>query len=272
MLHDRRLTEVRHLNEHLRFPGYACVEDWEQEAAQLRRHILVTTGLWPFPEKTPLRIRRFGKIEGDGFTVEKVYFESYPGLLCTGNLYLPVLKKGPLPGVLNPHGHWATGRIEDQVLGSIPARCLTFARQGYAAFAYDMVGYNDSMQVDHQLAGERNHLWGISSMGLQLWNSLRAVDFLCSLPEVDPTRIGCTGASGGGTQTFMLAGIEDRVKVAAPAVDEKANAALKDYLAEFFEVPGKRVSILRGANGREKTVEIVGKTEEQLKRVMDSIP
>jgi len=63
-----------------------------------------------------------------------------------------------------------------------------------------------------------------------------------------------------------------RVKVAAPAVDEKANAALKDYLAEFFEVPGKRVSILRGANGREKTVEIVGKTEEQLKRVMESIP
>ncbi|MBI3922519.1 MAG: acetylxylan esterase [Armatimonadetes bacterium] len=216
MLHDRRLTEVRHLNEPLRFPGYARVEDWEQEAAQLRRHILVTTGLWPFPEKTPLRTRRFGKNEGDGFTVEKVYFESYPGFLCTGNLYLPVRKKGPFPGVLNPHGHWATGRIEDQVLGSIPARCLTFARQGYAAFAYDMVGYNDSMQVDHQLAGERNHLWGISSMGLQLWNSLRAVDFLCSQPEVDPTRIGCTGASGGGTQTFMLTGIEDRVKVAAP--------------------------------------------------------
>ncbi|PIZ47446.1 MAG: hypothetical protein COY42_08505, partial [Armatimonadetes bacterium CG_4_10_14_0_8_um_filter_66_14] len=94
-------------------------------------------------------------------------------------LYRPLGKKGPFPGIVTPHGHWAHGRLEDQVLGSIPGRCINFARQGYVAFAYDMVGYNDSLQVKHrEWGGDGEHLWGISPLALQLWNSIRSLDFL----------------------------------------------------------------------------------------------
>jgi dienelactone hydrolase len=214
---DRRLTEVRHLNMHYKFPGYATKDEWLARAAEIRQRILVSTGLYPEPKKCALKAKVFGKIERDGYSLEKVYFQSYPGFFVTGNLYRPLGKKGPFPGIANPHGHWGHGRLEDQVLGSIPGRCINFARQGYVAFAYDMVGYNDSKQVKHrEWGGDGEHLWGISPLALQLWNSIRSVDFLQSLPEVDPERIACTGASGGGTQTFMLMAVDDRVKVAAP--------------------------------------------------------
>ena len=84
-------------------------------------------------------------------------------------------------------------------------------RQGYVVFSYDMVGYNDSRQVDHRLLDPRLAQWGIGSLGLHLWNSIRSVDFLESLPDVDRTRLACTGASGGGTQTFLLTAVDDRI-------------------------------------------------------------
>ncbi len=125
-------------------------------------------------------------------------------------------KTGPFPGVLSPHGHWAYGRLENGADGSIPARGISLARQGYVVFSYDMVGYNDSRQVDHRLLDPRLAQWGIGSLGLHLWNSIRSVDFLESLPDVDKSRLACTGASGGGTQTFLLTAVDDRVKVSAP--------------------------------------------------------
>lgn len=217
MASDRRLAVVRHLNMHYKFPGYATKEEWLARAAEIKEHILVSTGLVPQPKKCPLKARVFGKIERDGYTIEKVYFQSYPGFFVTGNLYRPRGKQGPFPGILTPHGHWAHGRLENQKRGSVPGRCINFARQGYVVFTYDMVGYTDSKQVDHRRwGGDREHLWGVSPMGLQLWNSIRSVDFLQSLPDVDPDRLGCTGASGGGTQTFMLMAVDDRIKVAAP--------------------------------------------------------
>ncbi|MFQ5790835.1 MAG: alpha/beta hydrolase family protein, partial [Acidobacteriota bacterium] len=145
--------------------------------------------------------------------MEKVYFESYPGFFVTGNLYRPLGRKGPFPGLLSPHGHWSRGRLHSDDAGSIPGRCINLARQGYVVFTYDMVGYNDSSQLKHSFHDE---LWATSLMGLQLWDSIRAVDFISSLPDVDPNRLGCTGASGGGTQTFMLMAVDDRIKVAAP--------------------------------------------------------
>lgn len=214
---DLRVTDLRHRDRTYDFPSYATRQDWEARAADLRQHILVSTGLWPLPEKTPLNAQVFDRLERDGYTVEKVYFESYPGFLVTGNLYRPRGRTGPFPGILNPHGHWGNGRLANEEAGSIPGRCINQARQGYVAFSYDMVGYNDSRQVDHGYGAEpRQHLWGISLMGLQLWNSIRALDFLSSLPDVDPTRLGCTGESGGGTQTFMLSAVDDRVQVAVP--------------------------------------------------------
>lgn len=213
---DKRLTEVRHLDLHYTWRGFETRDEWEAWAQRLREQILVGAGLWPTPDKCPLRAQVFGRIERQGYSVEKVYFESYPGFFVTGNLYRPLGKRGPFPAILNPHGHWSVGRLANEERGSIAGRCINFARQGYVAFSYDMVGYNDSKQVEHRFSGRREELWGIGPLALQLWNSMRALDFLQSLPDVSPRRVACTGASGGGTQTFMLTAVDPRVKVAAP--------------------------------------------------------
>ena len=215
---DRRFTEIRHLDMTYSFIAPSTEKAWRERARYLREQILTGAGLLPMPEKTPLNSRIFGRIEREVYTVEKVYFESLPGVYVTGNLYRPKGKKGPFPAVLNPHGHWERGRLENIERGSITGRCINFARQGYIAFSYDMVGFNDSMQLRHRedLLGEREHLWGLSMGGLQLWDSIRAVDFLLSLPDVDKERIACTGASGGATQTFLLTAVDDRVRFSAP--------------------------------------------------------
>jgi dienelactone hydrolase len=213
---DRRLSAVRHTDSFFSFPEYRSKRDWEERARVLRRQILVAAGLWPMPEKCSLNANMFGRIERDGYTVEKVYFESYPGFYVTGNLYRPAGKVGPFPAVACPHGHWGRGRLENTEDGSVPGRCINFARQGYVVFSYDMVGYNDSKQVEHRFGGTRETMWAIHPLGLQLWNSIRVLDFLSSLSDVDADRLGCTGASGGGTQTFLLMAVDDRVKVAAP--------------------------------------------------------
>ncbi len=212
--------EVRHLDLVYTFPEYKTREAWLARAAELRQQILVSAGLWPTPAKQPIKATIFGKMDRGDHTVEKVYFESYPGFYVTGNLYRPKNSTGKLPAVLCPHGHWAYGRLENQPLHSGPARAISFARQGYVAFSYDMVGYNDSSAITHQFANHNSTgveaLWGVNLLGLQLWDSIRAVDFLLTLPEVDPSRIACTGESGGGTQTFLLTAVDERINVAAP--------------------------------------------------------
>ena len=217
-LPDVRLAESRHVHTPWTLAAYSTLEEWEARAAHIRKHILVVLGLYPLPEKSPLKPRVFRRVERRGYSVEKVYFESLPGFLVCGNLYRPT-DGGPHPGVACPHGHCRRGRLEndDTAFGSIPGRCINLARQGHVVFSYDMAGYNDSSQIEHRkYGGHVEDLWGIGVMGLQLWNSIRVIDFLQSLPDVDPDGIGCTGASGGGTQTFMLAAVDDRVKVAAP--------------------------------------------------------
>jgi dienelactone hydrolase len=213
---DRRAVEIRTLDTPYTFTPYTDKDAWLARGRFLREQILVSAGLWPLPEKCPLNPRVFGRIERGDYSVEKVYFESHPGFYVTGNLYRPAGKTGPFPGVLSPHGHWDYGRLENGADGSIPARCISLARQGYVVFSWDMVGYNDSRQVDHRLLDPRLSQWGIGSLSLHLWNSIRAVDFLESLPDVDRSRLACTGASGGGTQTFLLTAVDDRVKVSAP--------------------------------------------------------
>ena len=214
---DQRYLVARSGQMRFTFPSYDTLAAWETRAAWLREHIAIVVGLWPTPEKAPLKPRLLGRIAYDDYVIENVAFESWPGFLCTGNLYRPRRITAPVPAILNPHGHWGRGRLEHQELGSIRTRCITFARMGMIAFASDMVGYNDSLQVPtHRFATPVGALWGISPMALQTWNSIRAVDFLQSLDEVDPERIGCTGASGGGTQTFTVTAIEPRIKVVAP--------------------------------------------------------
>lgn len=227
------LSAVQDLNTPRAFPKIESKAEWQTRARKIHEQALVTCGLWPMPEKTPLKAQVFGKIVRDGYTIEKVYFQSYPGFYVAGNLYRPI-GRGPFPGILNPHGHWENGRMADTETGSIAGRCINFAKQGMIAFTYDMVGYNDTFFADGATEGaekrnlykrhrrfgtnETDLLWNINLMGLQTWNSIRALDFLESLPDVDKSRLACTGESGGGTQTFMLGAIDDRLAAQAPIV------------------------------------------------------
>ena len=200
----------------MRMPEYRTRAEWESRAAHLRKQILSSAGLYPLPEKTALHPLIFGRIENGDYSIEKVAIETMPGYWLGGNLFRPLNRPGKHPGIASPHGHWTYGRLEHQPLASVPARAINLARQGFVVFTYDMVGYTDTIQTPHAFGDEREQLWGFGPLGLQLWNSIRVVDFLQSLPDVDPQKIGATGASGGGTQTFLLAAVDDRVKFSAP--------------------------------------------------------
>jgi dienelactone hydrolase len=217
---------------------------WEKQSQQIRERALVSNGLWPLPPRTPMKPVIHGKIDRGDYTVEKVYFQSHHGHYVTGNLYRPKNVKGKKPGVLSPHGHWEDARFYDaggsaatKALAQggekhsaaarhhIQARMVGLVRLGCVVFHYDMVGYSDSKQIGHR-AGFTDAEAGLrlqNFMGLQTWNSIRALDFLTSLPDVDEKRIGVTGASGGGTQTFMLCAIDPRPSVAFPAVMVSTN-------------------------------------------------
>jgi hypothetical protein len=202
-------------NDRLEPPRFTSAEVWAPRAQYLREHVLASAGLLPMPERTPLRPVVFDEITHPDYTVSKVYFESLPGFFVTGNLYRPI-GDGPFPAVLSPHGHWTYGRLENTAIISGPGRAIGLARQGFVVFAHDMVGYGDSRQLTHTFGGHRENLWSLSLGGLQLWNAIRSLDFLETLPYVRRDGFGVTGESGGGTQTFLLASIDPRVAVAAP--------------------------------------------------------
>lgn len=258
---DARNTHVPNTDTHFRMPLYRSLAEWEARKARLRTQILAAAGLLPMPERTPLNAQIFGRIENKDYSVEKVLLETLPGYYLGGNLYRPLGRTGRFPAIASPHGHWNYGRLEHQPLGSIPARCINLARQGYVVLAYDMVGYNDTIQTPHTFGGPAEQLWSFSPLGLQLWNSIRVVDFLQSLPDVDPERIGATGASGGGTQTFLLMAVDDRIKFAAPVnmvsaimqggcVCENApNLRLGTFNVEFAAMMAPRPLLLVSATG-----------------------
>jgi dienelactone hydrolase len=259
-------ADVRTTDSPWVFPPVASRAEWDARAAAMRRTILFRAGLWPMPERSPLNAQVFGRIERNGFSVEKAYFESLPGFYVTGNLYRPArgtagVPQPPFPAVLAPHGHAAYGRLEASDIFNEPARAASLARQGYLVFTYDMVGYNDSFQVPHDYAAPEAALWGFSVLGLQLWNGIRALDFLESLPDIDRTRIGASGASGGGTQTFLLAAVDDRVKVSVPATmvshymqggdncENVAGLRLDHSNVEFAALAAPRPMLLVSATG-----------------------
>jgi len=251
---DRRLGPLKNLTGYFPFEAPESLEEWKEQAERLRRRVLMAAGLWPPPKPQPVHATVWGPVEREGYTVSRVYFQSSPGLWVTGSLYKPAKIEGKIPAILCPHGHWREGRFhahreeqfakeltwgseEDRPSGRYPlqSRCVTLCRMGCVVFHYDMLGYADSAPVEMIAHGTRRRAemeqkthWGlfspqaelrlISSLGLQTFNSLRTVDWISSLPEVDSSRIGVTGASGGGTQTFMLTAIDDRVAAAFPAV------------------------------------------------------
>lgn len=185
---------------------YSDRASWQQRAALIRQGIIEGAELQHMPRQ-PLTVIRTGTHREHGYSVENIAIETLPGYYLTGNLYRPSHPKSSMAGILSPHGHFyhPDGRFQEQQ----QKLCATLARMGAVVFAYDMVGFGDDNVCDHKIP---------KALKLQTYNSIRALDFLLSLPEIDTSRIGVTGASGGGTQTILLTAIDSRVKVSAPVV------------------------------------------------------
>jgi uncharacterized protein len=217
---DKFLTEEQGKQELMSFAKtYSTKSEWEKRADNIRKQILVGADLYPLPKKTPLKPIITSKRIHDGYTVENVAFESMPGFFVTGNLYRPTAKQASYAAILCPHGHF----FPDSVSGGgrfrkdMQIRCAAFAKMGAVVFAYDMVGWGESTQFENYKFPQ-SHDSLRKEVKYQLWNSIRTVDFLLSLPGVDPKRIGVTGASGGGTQSFLLAAVDKRISVCVPVV------------------------------------------------------
>ncbi|GAB5439910.1 MAG: hypothetical protein Fues2KO_02590 [Fuerstiella sp.] len=189
---------------------YETRGEWQDRAARIRRQILTGANLWPLPQKTPLNSVIHNKRDYEGYSVEAAAFEAVPGFFVYGNLYRPTGRTGPFPGILCPHGH-ARGRDGGRLRADQQHRCATLARMGAVVFSYDMIGFGDS----EHLGWDHGHSQALT---LQTWSSIRALDFLQSLADVDDDTLAVTGCSGGGTQTFLLTAIDDRVKVSVPVV------------------------------------------------------
>ncbi len=185
--------------------------DWEAYVKIIRQGILTAAELNPMPEKTPLNVIRRNLRNYGAYTVENIAFESRPGVFVTGSLYAPVNPQGKLAGILSPHGHWEKPDDYGRYREDVQRRAATLAIMGAYVFAYDMIGY-----------GEMGDYGWIhrhpKTLKQQLWNSIRALDFLLTLENIDPDRLGVTGASGGGTQSFLLSAVDPRVAVSVPVV------------------------------------------------------
>lgn len=189
---------------------YSNLAEWKARAARIRRQILVGARLHPLPDRTPLKPVVHKRREYEGYTVESAAIEARPGFYVYASLYRPRGRKGPFPAILCPHGH-ARGPKGGRYRADQQHRCATLARMGAIVFSYDMIGFGDSLH----LGWNHKHPQALT---LQTWSSIRVLDFVESLPDVDKRRIGVTGCSGGGTQTFLLTAVDDRVAVAVPVV------------------------------------------------------
>ncbi len=190
---------------------YSNLAEWQERAQTNREGILRGVGFVPMPKKCPLNPIVHSLRKYDGYTVENIAIESLPGVFVTGSLYHPTVGAGPFPAVLCPHGHWSSPDDYGRFRPDMQKRCATLARMGAIVLSYDMVGYGDWANAGWQHRRP-------DTLKIQLWDSIRLLDYLCSRADVDPDRIAITGASGGGTQTFLLTAVDDRIAVSVPVV------------------------------------------------------
>ena len=261
---DARNRDLPTTDTHFTPKVYKTLAEWQARKEHLRTQILSAAGLLPLFPKNDLRPQIFGRIENRDYSIEKVLLETLPGYYLGGNLYRPLRPAPPegFPAVITPHGHWNYGRLEHTTIASVPARAISLARQGYVVFAYDMVGYNDTIQTPHDFGDKPvEQLWGFGPLGLQLWNSIRAIDFLESLAGVNPRKIGATGASGGATQTLLVSAVDDRIQFSAPAnmvslimqggglCENAPNLRLDTTNVEFAAMMAPRPMLMTAATG-----------------------
>lgn len=190
-------------------------------------------------EKTPLKPQIVGTIDRGEYGIEKVLFESRPEVFVTANLYIPKQHKPPYPGIIFPLGHADEGKAYYYY----QYVCQNLARKGYAVLSFDPFGQGERKQYldpvtgkglsypteEHNRAGHPMLLFGSQLEQYLVWDGIRAVDYLCSRPDVDPERIGCTGNSGGGTMTMYMAALEPRIKVAVESDGNSENMAGPSY-------------------------------------------
>lgn len=204
--------------------------EFEAERNRRRAELKRALGLDPMPAKTPLNVRRTGVVQGDGFRIEKVAFESRPRFFVTAHVYVPDRPtRTRMPAIVNVNGHWDHKKDEDR----IQLRCQFEALRGYVAIAIDSPGF--SFEGDHLIErrAEGTHddyklvEGGSNATGYYVWDTIRAVDYLATRPDVDMNRLGITGASGGGLATLYAFAAEDRFKAAVPVV----------YMASLEQAP-----------------------------------
>jgi predicted alpha/beta-hydrolase family hydrolase len=184
---------------------------WEQRGKVIKQGILDGMQYDKMPDiKGNFNPIIHGKRTMDGYVVENIVIESFPGFYITGNLYYPTEKQEKYAAILCPHGHGNNPRFGE----AVQKRCAVLARMGAIVFAYDMIGYGDSQQTEHKMP---------IALLLQTWNCKRVLVCLLSRPDVDSEWIGMTGVAGGGTPSVGFTAIDDRIKVSVPVVQVSAH-------------------------------------------------
>jgi dienelactone hydrolase len=215
-IHKYLAAEVKRLGERF-MDGAKTKAEWEAKRPKLKEQFLDMLGLWPLPEKTPLKATVTGTLDRGNVTIEKLHFQSKPGLYVTGNLYRPKKNDKKLPAILYVCGHSNKGRDGNKT--AFQDHGLWFASHGFVCLVVDTLQLGEVAGKHHGTYNLGRFWWqdrGYTPAGVECWNGIRAIDYLCSRPEVDPERIGVTGISGGGATTVWVAAADDRVKVAVP--------------------------------------------------------
>jgi dienelactone hydrolase len=197
------------------------LDQWEQLKPKYRAELFEMLGLSPLPPKSDLHAQITGKIERENIIVEKLHFQSLPGLYVTGNLYLPKERSGPLPTILYVCGHSLvkTNGVSYGNKTFYQHHGAWFARNGYACLIIDTIEAGE-IEGEHHGTYNRGMWWwnshGYTPAGVEAWNCIRALDYLETRPDVDKTRFGVTGRSGGGAYSWWITALDDRIKVSAP--------------------------------------------------------
>ncbi|HEY2415041.1 MAG TPA: prolyl oligopeptidase family serine peptidase [Pirellulaceae bacterium] len=224
MLADYFAAETKKLQDAC-LADIKTLDDWKSKRGEYRRQLLEMLGLDPLPEKTDLKPTITGKIEHDDFIVEKLHFQSRPGLYVTGNLYLPkkIDPEKPLPTILYVCGHsrvlGKNGKTPMGAKAGYQHHGAWYAKNGYACLTIDTLQLGEIEGIHH--GTHRYGMWwwlnrGYTPAGVEAWNCVRALDYLETRPEADRTRFGVTGRSGGGAYSWWIAAIDDRIQVAVP--------------------------------------------------------